>query len=100
MSNIEEQDPQEAVIADILSKTVVPSESGDLASISLLEATDDGAVYIRFHKYGYTELSDSSLSDVSMDCLCAAWIDWRKKHYKAAPTGTEQELGDIENRPF
>ncbi len=92
---------QAAVIADILSKTVQPSESGDLASITLLEANDyeNDVTYVRFHKHGHCIISESSLSDDTMDRLCAAWIAWRVKQY-APPVEDDGGLAELGDHPF
>lgn len=87
------------MIAEILGKFVTPSEAGDLASITLLEANEysDGTTFCKFHKYGHVEVSDNSLSDETMDRFVAAWIKWRTDHYQPL---TEDSLGSIDDQPF
>jgi len=95
---------QAAVITEILGKFVTPSEMGDLASITLLEASgnneyEKSTTFVQFHKYGNIELSGDSLSREAMDRLVAAWIKWRIDHY-TPPVEDDGGLAEIDDHPF
>jgi hypothetical protein len=90
--------PQAAVLREILGKVITPSEASDLASITVLEATEyaDGTTFCKFHKFGHVSISDSTLSDETMDRFMAAWIAWRVKHYKPPV----KDDGGLDDHPF
>lgn len=91
---------QDAVIAEILKKTVQPSECNDLARIVMLHSDRyNEPVYVQFQKYRDQALSQTTLSSEMMDRLCASWIAWRAKNYDAS-VYDDGSLGEIEDHPF
>lgn len=90
---------QAAVIREILSKLVTPSEIGDLASVTLLDASEyeNDTTFCKFHKYGNVYISDTNLSDETMDRFVAAWIKWKSDHWQPP---VEEGLGEIDDHPF
>jgi hypothetical protein len=105
---IREENPEEAVIADILSQFVTPDELPHSVSSTVLEITEKtDSLICAFAEYSDHEIASASyydspqlrkvkLSTRAMDRLACAWIKWRTKNYEPSNSG----ITEIEDHPF